>query len=65
MDTFNIYKNPSYYTTKHNEYMMTVIRHYPGIKVITEDAERICVDAIPDAADFLRHMNDCDLIAID
>lgn len=65
MTTFNIYKNPDYYTTKHNTFMMTAIRSYPGITVKADGSERISVEATEDAAEFLRHLSDCDLIAMD
>lgn len=62
---FAVYKNPDYYTSKHNAYMMTAIRNYPGITVTHETDDRLFIKADGDAADFLRHMSDCDLIAMD
>lgn len=65
MTIINIYKNPDYYTTAHNDYMMKMVRSYPGITIKADGAERISVEATDDAAGFLRHMSDCDMLAID
>lgn len=61
-----VYKNPDYYTAKHNAYMMTVICNYPGITITDETDDRFFIKADADAADFLYHMSDtCDLIVVD
>lgn len=60
-----LYKNPDYYTSEHNAYMMSMIKSYPGITIMSDEGDYLRISVTEEANAFLEHMNDCDMIVLD
>lgn len=62
MISYAITKNCDAYPEEHNYYMEKLIRIYPGITIEHESNGLFIVNANKEAAGFLSHMIDCDMM---
>lgn len=62
MISYAITKNCDAYPEEHNYYMEKLIRIYPGITIEYETKKLFILNATTEAARFLSHMIDCNMM---